>query len=72
MHNPLTQLEKLEEAITLLLIDQGLEVEELSLRVKSNGIISFRANIIPTSVITKSDFDQTEYDRIFQEIVGEL
>lgn len=71
MHNPLEDLEKLEAAIMLVLIDEGLEVEQLSLKVKPNGIISFRANIIPEAIVTKTDFDQTEFDRIFQDMVGD-
>lgn len=72
MLNPLNSLEALEAAILQLLLKEGLEVEEMSLKVRPNGIISFRANIVPEAIVTEESFNQDEYDRIFQEIIGDF
>lgn len=72
MPNPLKDLQKLEEVITLLLIDQGLEVEEHSLHVRPDGVIAFRANILPIAMISAEDFNQEEYDKIFLDLIGDF
>lgn len=71
MHNPLDTIARLEKIITELLLEKGLHVEEASLKVAPNGLIAFKAFVTPPPVISESDFDQSEFDRIFNDMVGE-
>jgi len=68
--NPVEQLQLLEELILRLLLEAGVMVEVSTLSLTPEGLINFRADILPDAVeITPTE---ESIDQKFLDIIGDL
>lgn len=67
--NPVNKIKHLENIIVGLLAEQGLHVEEGSLKVSSDGIFTMRVIIENSKLINPEDLDIDAYESAFQSIV---
>ncbi|RTK93457.1 hypothetical protein EKI60_05850 [Candidatus Saccharibacteria bacterium] len=80
MRDPLKDLEALEKLIASALQGNGLTLEEHTLRVQPNGLVTFRAALVSMSKPTDTSSGQMvaplqtqeEYDALFQRMIEDL
>lgn len=67
--NPIDKFKKLEQLINQILEDVGVSLEQLSLSITPDGLLSFRANLDP-QILIKHDIDIDEIEALFNDIIS--